>query len=98
MRLANAVDQAHRKSVQARIDEVAGFLQETLGQNLVAYLAKAADPKLVGRWSRGINKPRRATEERLRAAYNVFHLLQAEESPHVVRAWFVGLNPQLEGV
>ena len=28
----------------------------------------------------------------------VFQLLQAEESPHTVRAWFVGLNPQLDDV
>jgi hypothetical protein len=32
----------------------------------------------------------------LRCAYQTFQLLLAEESPHTVRAWFLGLNPQLD--
>ena len=28
-------------------------------------------------------------------AYQVFRLLLAEESKHTIRAWFIGLNPQL---
>jgi hypothetical protein len=36
------------------------------------------------------------TEAKLRGAFQVFQLLLTEESPHTVRAWFVGLNPQLD--
>jgi hypothetical protein len=67
-----------------------------LGQKLVAFMAGVADAKSVGKWARGQRRPRRETQERLRAAFNVFHLLQEQESPHTVRAWFVGLNPQLD--
>ncbi len=29
-------------------------------------------------------------------AYQIFQLLLAEEAPHTVRAWFLGLKPQLD--
>ena len=38
------------------------------------------------------------SEARLRTAFQVFHLLQNEESPHTVRAWMIGMNPQLDDV
>jgi len=86
----------HRKAVSLEISEVAGFLQENLGQRVTAFLAGAADPKGVGRWARGENRPQPAAERRLREAYAVFQLIMSVESPHTVRAWFIGLNPQLE--
>ena len=48
------------------------------------------------RWAAGERAPRAEHEQRLRCAYQTFHLLLAEESPHTVRAWFLGLNPQLD--
>lgn len=88
--------QAHQKAVSFDIADIARFLQETLGQKLVAHIAGVADPKTVGHWARGEQTPRDEADTRLRAAFQVFHLLQGEESPHTVRAWFVGLNPQLD--
>ena len=67
-----------------------------LGGKLVAFIAGVADAASVAKWARAERHPRRETEERLRSAFNVFHLLQEQESPHTVRAWFVGLNPQLD--
>jgi hypothetical protein len=67
-----------------------------LGRKLVAFMAGVADAKIVEKWASGERRPRREAQERLRAAFNVFHLLQEEESPPTVRAWFVGLNPQLD--
>ena len=87
---------AHRKTVQSAIPQIAGFLEEALGRGLVAYVAGVADPKAVGRWAAGKREPRKEAEERLRATFQLFQLLQAEESPHTVRAWIIGLNPQLE--
>lgn len=88
--------QAHKRSVTFTIDDIAGFLQENLGQKLVAYMARIADAKTVGKWAAGTQKPRPDAESRLRAAFQIFHLLQSEESPHTVRAWFIGMNPQLD--
>ncbi len=31
-------------------------------------------------------------------AFQIFHLLQDEESPHTVQAWMIGINPQLDDV
>jgi hypothetical protein len=78
------------------IADIAEFLQDTLGQKLVAYMANVEDPKTVGHWIRRTHRPRPEAEARLRAAFQVFHLLQNEESPHTVRAWLIGMNPQLD--
>lgn len=89
-------ERAHRATVTMDIAEIATYLQETLGLRLTAHLADVKEPKTVTQWAKGVNAPRPAAEERLRTAYQVFHLLQQAESPHVVRAWFIGMNPQLD--
>lgn len=88
--------EAHEKAVSFEIKDIARYLQEALGQKLVAYIAGVNDPKRVGRWAQGTQNPRDEAERRLRAAFQIFHLLLAEESVHVVRAWFIGMNPQLD--
>jgi hypothetical protein len=87
-KLRSAPQEAHRKAVESTVQDVVGYLQEVLGQKLVAYIAGVSEPRTVGRWA--------AHEQRLRCAYQTFQLLLAEEAPHTVRAWFLGLNPQLD--
>ncbi len=94
--LRSAPQDAHRKTVESTIQDVVGYMQEVLGQKLVAYIAGVSDPRTVGRWAAGERAPRAEHEQRLRCAYQTFQLLLAEESPHTVRAWFLGLNPQLD--
>jgi hypothetical protein len=92
-----AAAEVHRSTVEATIADVAAFLQDAMGQRLVAFIVGVEDPKTVGRWARGDRTPRDPTHERrLRAAHQIFQLLLTEESPYTVRAWFVGLNPQLD--
>jgi len=86
---------AHRKTTQAAPADIARFLQETLGTGLLAHIT-AVDRKTIARWIAGESTPRREKEERLRAAFQVFHLLQARDAAPTVRAWFIGLNPQLD--
>lgn len=88
--------EAHERAVTFEIKDVARYLQEALGQKLVAYMADVRDPKRVGRWAQGAQAPREDAERRLRAAFQIFHLLLAEDAPHVIRAWFIGMNPQLD--
>jgi hypothetical protein len=88
--------EAHRKAVTVSASEIAKFLQDALGQKLTAHIARVADPKTVGAWASGDQAPRDTSEQRLRAAFQVFHLLQEQDSSYVVRAWFIGMNPQLE--
>lgn len=86
---------AHREAMQTSTQDVANFLRESLGQKLVAFMTGVSDPNTVGRWASGAAQPRAANDERLRAIFQVFSLLMAAESKHTIRAWFVGLNPQL---
>lgn len=44
----------------------------------------------------GRHHPRHESEERLRAALQVFQLIQDAESLYTARAWMIGMNPQLE--
>lgn len=89
---------AHRTTVESSVADIAAFLQDALGQKLVAFMVGVDDPKTIGRWaSEKSRAPQDAEVERkLRDAYQIFRLLLAKESPHTVRAWFVGLNPQLD--
>ena len=95
-KLRSVPQEAHRKAVESSIADVVGYLQEVLGQKLVAHIAGVSDPRTVARWTAGDRSPRSENEQRLRCAYQTFQLLLAEESPHTVRVWFLGLNPQLD--
>jgi hypothetical protein len=96
--LREASTDAHRATVESSVADIAAFLQDALGQKLVAFMVGVEDPKTIGRWasekSRAPQDPE--VERKLRDAYQVFRLLLAKESPYTVRAWFVGLNPQLD--
>lgn len=86
----------HRELVETGVPDIVRYLQEVLGQKLTAYIAGTEDPKTVARWSKGEHRPRTEAEGRLRAAYQVFQLLQQHDSEGVVRAWFIGMNPHLD--
>jgi hypothetical protein len=75
---------------------MATYLQEMLGQKLTAVVVDIKDPKEVGRWARGVHAPRPETERHLRSAFQIAMLLAQVESPETVRAWFMGMNPQLD--
>lgn len=93
------IDRAHRQSVYASVAEVAGYLQELLSRRLVAYIAGVKDAKTVTRWASGeVENVRHDNEKRLRTAYEIAQLLVRFDSPRVVKAWFIGLNPQLGDV
>ena len=87
---------AHARAVRASVPEIAAYLQELFGQKLTALIAGSRDAKAVGKWARGERLPHPDVEERLRAAYQVATLLLQAESPAAVRAWFLGMNPQLD--
>jgi hypothetical protein len=94
-KLRSAPQVAHRKAIESSVPDIVGYLQEVLGQKLVAHIADVADPRTVGRWAASERTPRANHEQRLRCAYQTFQLLLTEESPPTVRAWFLGLNPLL---
>jgi len=96
---AQVLEQAHRQAVVTPVDDVASFLQDLLGRRLVAYVAGVKGAKTVSRWASGeVGSVRQESEERIRTAYEVAQLLVQFDSPRIVKAWFIGLNPQLDDV
>jgi hypothetical protein len=86
---------AHRNAVAIQIGPLVEFLNENLSAGLVGLLA-GVDPQTARRWARGDGLPRTGAERRLRSAYQVFQTLMPYEAPATVRAWFMGMNPQLD--
>jgi hypothetical protein len=86
---------AHLQTTRLSTADIAGALQEVFGQKLTAHLAGLTDTKAIGEYARGDREPRHEVEERLRLAFQVFQVIVDADSDHVARAWFIGLNPQL---
>lgn len=99
-RLSLAITDAHRQAISTPLNEMAHALQTLLSRRIAAYIAGVNDGKTVTRWANGevseIRDPE--TEQRLRTTYEIFLLLMQHESVHTVKAWFIGLNPQLGDV
>lgn len=88
---------AHQEAVRLGTADVAAFLIENLGATLAGLIA-AVNKRSVDRYAKGETSPSSEVERRLRSAFQVFQLIQSVESPHTVRAWFIGMNPQLDDV
>jgi hypothetical protein len=90
-------EQIHRTALRQSASTIAGSLQQTIGQRLVAFGVGVRNPKLVGRWARGEHAPREAHERSLRELFQVVSLLiESGETASTVRAWLIGSNPQLQ--
>jgi hypothetical protein len=86
----------HRQATRLSTPEIVGALQSVLGQRLVAVIAGVSDAKAVTKWARGGRSPHPDSEKHLRDAYQIVQLLLERESSETVRAWFVGMNPDLD--
>ena len=84
------------RAVRAPIAEVSAYLQKILGQRLTAVIANVNDPKAVGEWSHGTRQPHPKAEQRLRAAFQIAVYLSDHEGPGAIRAWFIGMDPELD--
>ena len=94
------VQQVHRQATAAAVREVVGTLQEVLSRRLTAFIAGVGDAKTVSRWASGEVTDIRDIwmEQRLRTAYEIAQLLLTYDAVGTVKAWFIGLNPQLGDV
>ncbi len=94
------IEETHRRATVAPVSEVAGVLQELLSRRLTAFVAGVGDGKTVTRWATGEVTEIRdyETERRLRTAYEIAQVLIEHEAAQTVKAWFIGLNPQLGDV
>jgi hypothetical protein len=86
----------HARTARLGVPTIVSSLQDVLGQRLVAVIAGVSDAKAVGKWARGQRSPHPEADQRLRNAYQIVQLLLERESPDTVRAWFIGMNPDLD--
>jgi hypothetical protein len=89
---------AHRSATEASLAEIAYTLQDVLSSKLTAYVAGVKSTRTVARWASGeITEIRDvATEQRLRAAYEITQLMLRYDGPGTVRSWFIGMSPELD--
>ena len=93
--IRSLVERVHRDATVSSIADATEFLQNLLGRRLVAYMV-GVDTKTVSRWAnQEVERVRQGSERRLRVAFEVALLLTVFDSPSVIRAWYIGLNPQL---
>jgi hypothetical protein len=70
-----------------------------LGGVLAAYVLGVKDRKTVQRWAAGATVAIRPEHEaRLRGLLEIIVLLSRFEGPETVRAWFLGMAPELDDI
>jgi len=88
--------QAHRRSIHAPFPDLVKELVEILGKKLTAYIGDVKDTRVVDRWIHNGVTPYGDAEHRVRLAYQIAKTLNKHDSPRIVQAWFLGLNPELQ--
>ncbi|MFJ3393662.1 hypothetical protein [Leifsonia aquatica] len=86
---------AHRASGESVSPAIAARLLEVLGRDVVAIIT-GKTPWEVSRWVSGDAKPTHDEREVLRDTLQIVEILAGVDPDEVVRAWFIGMNPQLE--
>ena len=92
---AESTRRAHKAVTTIAIEDMSNSLKGLLGPKLMAYTVGASE-RTCDRWIAGANTPNLDAERRLRCAYQIFELLKPVDSSTVIRAWFMGMNPQLD--
>lgn len=99
--ISTPVDVAYRQATEAPFSEVVRTLEQLLSRRLTAVIAGVKEGRTIARWASGETTEARSDEKevRLRTAYRIaLMLLHAGDTPQIVKAWFMGLNPQLDDV
>lgn len=93
------VSQTHQQAVQATAQEAARTVLDVLGGALAAYVVGVKDRKTVQRWAAGtVQGIRPEYEVTLRGVHEIIVLLSRFEAPATIRAWFLGMAPELDDV
>lgn len=93
----SVVSQTHQQAVRAGTREAARAVLDVLGGALAAYVLGVQDRKTVQRWAAGtVQSIRPEYEVTLRGVYEIIVLLSRFEGPATIRAWFLGMAPELD--
>jgi hypothetical protein len=95
----SVVAQTHRQALVASTQEAARAILGVLGGSLAAYVLGVKDRKTIQRWAAGtVHGIRPEYEATLRGVHEIIVLLSRFEAPATVRAWFLGMAPELDDV
>lgn len=86
---------AHQRAVNSDQDDALRALVSALGKHPVAAIFNK-DTRTIERWLKQGAQLKVEEERRLRDAFHVFSLIEEADDAHVARAWFIGMNPELE--
>src|SRR5690554_1551871 len=86
---------ARDDSAQIDLPSLALALEAGLGRALVSVIA-STDVGTLASWASGAVQPAAVQERTLRDVYRVFRIVSGADSPEVARAWFMGMNPNLD--
>lgn len=85
------------EAATASISEIAGYLQDALGQRIAAHLVGSADAKQIGRYRKADGpKPNPTTDLRLREGYKIVRMIAESFDDKTARAWLFGTNTRLD--
>jgi hypothetical protein len=87
---------AHAHAMRASLPEVVESLRSILGARLCAYIGAVKETRAVNEWAEGVRDPSERTQRGLRLALQIAQAIDEVDGPDVTRAWFQGLNPQLD--
>jgi hypothetical protein len=94
---APAAEQLDHEATTLPISEIAGYLQDQLGQRIAAHLVGLRDAKQVGRYRKDDGPaPSQTTELRLREGYKVVRMIVESFDDTTARAWLFGTNTRLD--
>ncbi|MEN4464374.1 XRE family transcriptional regulator [Mycolicibacterium conceptionense] len=93
---ASAAERLDFEATSLPIREVAGYLQDAVGQRVAAAIAGLSDAKQIGRYVRGEARPHATTDRRLREGYKVVRMLVDAYDATTAKAWLFGTNTRLD--
>lgn len=86
---------SHAAGAQVALTDQVAAVKELLGPKLAGFTF-GVSLTTVDRWVSGKVTPGLDRERRVRAAYQILELLRPVEAAPTIRAWFIGMNPQLD--
>jgi hypothetical protein len=77
--------------------EIAGYLQDQLGQRIAAHLVGLRDAKQIGRYRKSNGpSPNQTTDLRLREGYKIVRMIAGAFDADTAKAWLFGTNTRLD--
>jgi hypothetical protein len=89
-------EQLDHDSTTLTVAEIAGYLQDRLGQRIAAHLVGLRDAKQIGRYRKADGPtPNQTTDLRLREGYKIIRMIVESFDEKTARAWLFGTNTRL---